>query len=111
MEVEEQKQKDELKKEELVNVNPQIANEYKNAIEQAISIAVDKNLDKIEGVTYVFCDVSGSMQSRISGGKYLFFIFIIVKILWECQTMYGARISIGTDDQEKVLSLQILFVL
>jgi uncharacterized protein YdeI (BOF family) len=51
-------------------VDPKIAGEYKNAIEEAISIAVDKNLDKIEGVTYVFCDVSGSMQSKISGGKY-----------------------------------------
>ena len=32
-------------------------------------IAVDKNLDTIPGVTYIFVDVSGSMQSKISGGK------------------------------------------
>lgn len=42
---------------------------FKTAIEQAIRISIDKNLDKIVGTTYVFCDVSGSMSSRISGGK------------------------------------------
>lgn len=34
---------------------------YKKAIENALKIAVDKNLDTISGVTYVFVDVSGSM--------------------------------------------------
>ena len=62
-------EQEEIKKEDLVNVNPLVAEEYKNAIEEAITIAVDKNLDTIEGVTYVFCDVSGSMETRISGGK------------------------------------------
>ena len=32
-------------------------------------IAADKNLETIPGVTYIFVDVSGSMCSKISGGK------------------------------------------
>lgn len=32
-------------------------------------ISVDKNLETIPGVTYIFVDVSGSMDSKISGGK------------------------------------------
>lgn len=42
---------------------------YKQAIENALKISCDKNLDTIPGITYVFVDVSGSMQSQISGGK------------------------------------------
>jgi len=42
---------------------------YKEAIETALKISCDKNLDTISGITYVFVDVSGSMQSPISGGK------------------------------------------
>ena len=50
---------------------------YSEAIEDAMRIAVDKNLDTIPEVTYIFVwfliimskDVSGSMCSKISGGK------------------------------------------
>ncbi len=43
--------------------------DYKNALEKAIQVAVNKNLDSIPGKTYIFCDVSGSMSTSISGGK------------------------------------------
>lgn len=42
---------------------------YSAAIERAIKISVDKNLDTIPGVTYILIDVSGSMSCPISGGK------------------------------------------
>ena len=35
----------------------------------AIKTAVNKNLDMIKGHTAIFSDVSGSMQSSISGGS------------------------------------------
>lgn len=47
----------------------ELISEYQSAIEAAIQIAVEKNLDTISGVTYVMIDVSGSMRSKISGGK------------------------------------------
>ncbi|CAK79603.1 unnamed protein product (macronuclear) [Paramecium tetraurelia] len=52
-----------------VDASPQVIQSYKDAIEKAMQIAVDKNLETISGVTYVFVDVSGSMCSQISGGK------------------------------------------
>jgi telomerase protein component 1 len=55
--------------EEEFRLDPSIGENFKKAIEKAIQIAVDKNLDSIRGVTYVFCDVSGSMGAQISGGK------------------------------------------
>ncbi|CAD8112302.1 unnamed protein product [Paramecium primaurelia] len=55
--------------EEKVPLNEKIKSLYKDAIEKAMILAVNKNLDTISGVTYVFVDVSGSMQSPISGGK------------------------------------------
>ena len=43
--------------------------DYKTAIKKAIQTAVDKNLEEITGHTLIFCDVSGSMSTPISGGK------------------------------------------
>lgn len=58
-----------MQEEEEILVDPKIKEAYKASIEAAIAISVNKNLDTIAGVTYVFVDVSGSMQSKISGGK------------------------------------------
>ncbi|CAD8188485.1 unnamed protein product [Paramecium pentaurelia] len=66
---EKQKQVKIEEKEEEVTVDPQLIESYKDTIEKAIKIVVDKNLDTIFGVTYVFFDVSASMRSPISGGK------------------------------------------
>ncbi|CAK58727.1 unnamed protein product (macronuclear) [Paramecium tetraurelia] len=63
------KEKKEVQIEEEVDVPPKVIQSYKDAIEKAMKIAVDKNLETISGVTYVFVDVSGSMRSPISGGK------------------------------------------
>ena len=49
--------------------DPILIEEYKAAINKAIHIAVDKNLEKIKGHTLIFCDVSGSMKCSISGRK------------------------------------------
>jgi hypothetical protein len=38
-----------------------IVDDYQTAIGKAIKISVDKNLANIPGITYVFCDDSGSM--------------------------------------------------
>ena len=45
------------------------AKEYQKAVETALKAAIDKNLDRLDGVTYIFCDLSGSMSCPISGGK------------------------------------------
>lgn len=46
-----------------------LVDDYKDSITKAIQIAVDKNLEPIIGHTLIFCDVSGSMRCKISGGK------------------------------------------
>jgi hypothetical protein len=55
--------------EEYSKLNATLVKDYMGAVEKAIKISIDKNLDSIPGVTYVFCDVSGSMGNKISGGK------------------------------------------
>lgn len=42
---------------------------YNDALNGAVNIAIDKNLDQIQGKTVILCDVSGSMSCPISGGK------------------------------------------
>jgi hypothetical protein len=46
-----------------------LVEDYQTAIKKAINHAIDKNLEKIEGHTLIFADVSGSMSCQISGGK------------------------------------------
>ena len=46
-----------------------LIDDYKESIKKAIQIAIDKNLEEIKGHTLIFCDVSGSMRTPISGGK------------------------------------------
>ena len=54
---------------EHILVDNHLINGYTAALEDALKISVDKNLDTISGVTYVLIDVSGSMGAKISGGK------------------------------------------
>ncbi len=41
----------------------------KDALDKALKISIDNNIDELKGLTYIFCDVSGSMKCPISGGK------------------------------------------
>lgn len=68
---EEEKEKMDLEKHEedtFVKVNEGIGKQYINSIELAIKIAVNKNLEEISGHTAIFSDVSGSMNTSMSGG-------------------------------------------
>lgn len=47
----------------MIILDKQIGESYKEAIEKAIDIAVDRNLEEIKGSTAIFVDVSGSMSS------------------------------------------------
>lgn len=50
-------------------MNVEIGEKYITSINNAIKIAVNKNIETIKGHTVIFCDVSGSMGCQISGGK------------------------------------------
>jgi len=64
------KEEEEAKEaEEYIKVNPETGKLYIEALERAIKVAVNKNLEQIEGNTAIFADVSGSMNSPISGGS------------------------------------------
>ncbi|KAM3135239.1 Telomerase protein component 1 [Paramecium bursaria] len=58
-----------LQQEDAIYLKQELIDAYSEAIEEAIRISVDKNLETIPGVTYIFVDVSGSMKNQISGGK------------------------------------------
>lgn len=44
-------------------LDQQVGQRYKEALEKAIEIAVDSNLEEIKGCTAIFVDVSGSMDN------------------------------------------------
>lgn len=50
---------------------PELLQEYKSALENAVKIATSMNVPPIRGNTVIFCDVSGSMETPISGGQGL----------------------------------------
>jgi telomerase protein component 1 len=50
---------------------PELLQEYRSAIENAVKIATSINVPPIRGNTVIFCDVSGSMETKISGGQGL----------------------------------------
>lgn len=56
---------DDAIKKEVIELPEQVASlikHYKEAITNAISIAVDRNLESLKGHTVIFADVSGSMK-------------------------------------------------
>ena len=50
---------------------PELLQEYRSALENAVKIATSINVPPIRGNTVIFCDVSGSMETPISGGEGL----------------------------------------
>lgn len=49
----------------------EILDRYKDALEQAIKIATAENVQPITGHSVIFCDVSGSMRTPVSGADGL----------------------------------------
>lgn len=93
IQTEEEREETKLKKEEVEQfalVNEDIANQYMESIERAIQISVNKNLETIKGHTAIFSDVSGSMNSSISGGvkKYG-----SIRTCLECALVLGLMIK------------------
>ncbi|KAL4466476.1 hypothetical protein ABPG72_016617 [Tetrahymena utriculariae] len=78
-----------MKKKEQIKINHDIGQQYINSIEQAIKIAVNRNLDELKGHTAIFSDVSGSMCTSISGGKN----YGSVSTCLECALVLGLMIK------------------
>lgn len=69
MEIEEEKKLPEAKEKTKEFTFKSLLEDYQASIKKAIQIAVDKNLEKIEGHTLIFSDVSGSMSCPVSGKR------------------------------------------
>lgn len=93
-EMSEEKQADEKKKEDeaelFVKVNEDIGKRYLESLELAIKTSVNKNLDTIKGHTAIFSDVSGSMNTSISGGSKK---YGSVRTCLECALVLGLMIK------------------
>lgn len=46
-----------------MHVEPDLVERYKRAVDRAVQLAAQHNLDPIAGATYVFIDVSDNMRS------------------------------------------------
>lgn len=75
---------------EYIKVNEGIGKQYINSIELAIKIAVNKNLDEIKGHTAIFSDVSGSMNTSMSGGAKK---YGSVRTCLECALVLGLMVK------------------
>lgn len=81
---------DEKEVEEFIKVDKDIGDQYINAIELAVKIAVNKNVDEISGHTAIFADVSGSMRVPISGGSKA---YGSVRTCLECGLVLGLMLK------------------